>query len=234
MNRRFGRLVRLGAFAALMLSASTLQAITFSLENCVSCFGATFQIEATQSAAQVATNLWNVALKFDLSGVNSSDVTNLSAIAIQVAGGNGIENFPASYSLTHSVLGNLTTGGNAGMWTLYQNAGVSNASNCDGNGDSQGFLCLEYANATGSPLKTGVPGLYTWQLNDIDLVAGVTPGLAAGVIPIRGNWDPANGRLLSDVATVPEGFAGELPILLSGLLSLIVWRKRGSFRALIG
>jgi hypothetical protein len=218
-----------------MLSASTLQAITFNLQNCASCYGAVFEVTATQSAAQVLGNFWHIAWTMDLSAVNSANVTNLSAIAIQVAGGSGVENFPetpinpTSYSLTKVGPGGgvITHDG----WTLYKDAGVSSAANCDASGNPQGFLCLAYADATGSPLKTG--GVYIWEF-DIDLVNGVTPGLAAGVIPIRGNWDPANGKLLSDVARVPEGVAGELPILLSGLVSLIIWRKRASFRALVG
>ena len=55
-------------------------------------------------------------------------------------------------------------------------------------------------------LSTG--SVYTWAF-DIDLIAGVKPGLDAGVIALGGNFDPANGRILSDdarapVQTVPE------------------------------
>ena len=179
--------------------------------TCGSCFGGIYTVDAALLDCNVGgLERWQIAYTLDLRGVNEPGVSFVSQIAIKVVEGD--------LALNRYALVDNPTNQN---WNV-QTGQLSN-NGCTGSGS--GWLCLAYAgpNAT-SNMLTGTPGsVYTWRFT-ID----INPGTLASVGSIKANFDPANGKLLSEKIQVPEGVSGELPLLLSGLGFLAFWSRRYS------
>jgi hypothetical protein len=163
--------------------------------NCGSCFGGTYTLDAYKVSAADGTETWRYTYTLYTQGVTGKDMGYVGSIAAKVT----------SSMISVTTVAKPTSGG----WTTPLAGGLDN-SGCNGSG--AGWVCIAWKE--GNQLLTGAaaPASYSWVF-DVKMKAGTFLEFAS----VKANFDPANGKILSETISVPEGAAWELPMLLSGL-----------------
>lgn len=181
------------------LSASTLG------PDCASCFGGVYTVSSSLKAtsADGTRQTYRVTYELDLSGYNGpSTVDYIGSIALKGVSGPNLYS-AATFSAPTS-----------GVWK--QTYGNANSGGCDGSGG--GWVCLAYV--SGDKLELGTSTKYAWVV-DLEVKTGTL--MVQG--SVQANFDPATGVLMSEKIGMPEGVAGELPLLLVSLTAFGIRRK---------
>jgi hypothetical protein len=211
-------------FSSISLLCAPVSAGTVG-PNCTNCFGGVYTLNAVQlaTAAPAGFQNWRLSVGLDFTGDQVPASTNryISAIGIHVASGLGnLDNFSTV---------SLPTSGN---W----NDGILGVTGCDDG--ITGWTCLQYN--SGNQILIDAHSTYSWvfdvavrngtmELDDSTLY--VNFNRVGQPLSLAGSmWESVS---LRPSTAVPEGTATELPILLSGLGLLIVWRKCRSLRPVI-
>ena len=188
----------------MILGALTLSAGTIG-PSCGSCFGGIYTLSGVMTASDATTETWQFTYELDTTGYNGGgNVSYVGSIAAKVT----------SSLISASTVSNPTTGG----WTsLAPNTNVNNAG-CDGSG--AGWVCIAWTSGS----KMGVAGSggdYKWVFS-----VTMAKGSLLDIGSIQANYDPANGKIMSEKIATPEGSAGELPIAISCLGLWMLWHQR--------
>ena len=199
------RSVLVTVLALLVLGATGLNAGTIG-PVCGSCFGGTYSLELSNGVIGPTTEAWDVTysiLSFDetLYPGGSFGADYISALAAKV-----------SSSVMSVASLSTPTGFNAPVAQSYNNG----SGGCTGP-STTGAVCIDGGNI----LLAGLSSPVSWSYR-----VTIPLGSLVSDPSIKANFDPSRGQLLSEKITVPEGAAGELPIFLSGLGVILLWRKR--------
>jgi hypothetical protein len=164
--------------------------------NCSTCFGGTYTLDRNFVGSTATTETWQFTYTLDTRNVNINNVTYVGSIAAKV-----------SSSLDSTLTDVKPTGG---VWTNpAANTNISN-SGCDGSGS--GWVCIAWNSGTQLLTGAAAPAPYSWVFE-----VTANTGAFLSEASIQANFDPANGKILSESIHVPEGMPYELPVLLSGL-----------------
>lgn len=189
---------------AVLLSSTGLSAATIG-PDCDSCFGGVYSLSAGLLSTVGTQETWRVTYDLDLTGYDGpAEATFVSALAAKVTSG------PNLYSWNTVIPGGTPTGG-----TWVDAVGNLNSGGCGGSGG--GWVCLQWT--SGTQLLVG--SAYEWVF-DVTIKAGTLMDVAS----VQANFDPPTGLLMSEKVAVPEGGAVELPMLLTGLGLLLLWRRK--------
>jgi hypothetical protein len=186
--------------------------------DCSSCFGGIYSVDGVlQSTNDAAdTETWRVTYSLDLSGYTGTSTHFVRSLAAQVVSASSFVSASNVFAPT------------SGTWTMGSGnvSNVTSSSNgCSGN-TSNGWVCLAYS--SGDRLVVDTETVYSWVFD-----VTVREGSWRDLVNIQANFDPPTGRFMSETVRVPEGAAGELPILLSGVVFLLLWSKRAWVRRII-
>ncbi len=196
-----------GAILAMTASAATIG------PSCGSCFGGTYSLDGFMVSSAAGLETWQYTYTLFTQNVNISGVSYVGSIAAKVTTG----------LVSAATLSGPNVGG---VWTSPAlNTNVNNAG-CDGNGN--GWVCIRWLG--GAQMLTGASapaGGYSWVF---DVVMGA--GTSIDAASIKTNFDPANGKILSETINVAEGGAPiELPLITVGLGAWMFWKDRSNRRA---
>jgi len=203
MKKLFMTLVIALAVVVLAPAAKADTVVTLLNFNCGgNCPLASYTVTITPTGGSNYTVKLEIAI---ISGI-SSDTDQITSVNTKFT-----SDLTGVASSTLSLADSINIG--AVTWTTSE----SNISNADCATAGQGFVCSQ-ASGTGLPISAGTT--YTWVWN-VTLAAGATINSA---IHIGANYDPANGRIVSQEVSVPE--PGTIALLGAGLLGLAALRRR--------
>jgi hypothetical protein len=184
--------------------------------SCGSCFGGTYSLNGYLVSSNGSVDVWQYTYTLMTQGVTGSGISYVGSLAAKV---------------TTDLISVVTVG--SPDFTGWSNPALNtnvNNSGCDGSGN--GWICIAWQ-PLGAQVLTGASAAssYSWTFQ-----ATMKTGTNLADASIQANFDPANGKILSETVHVPEGGAAiELAAMLSGLgLLRFVQarsRRRMTFRA---
>ena len=179
--------------------------------SCGSCFGGTYSLNGSLLNSNGGNETWRFTYTLQTQSVGTSNVSYISSIAAKVT----------SDVISASTVSNPT----GGTWSNPKIDTGLNNSGCSGSGS--GWVCIAWS--SGSRLLTGstAAASYSWVF-DVTMASGSLLADAS----IKANFDPANGKILSEKISVPEGgLPLEFPLLLSGVGGWMFYSRRRSSKA---
>ena len=201
--KKFLIVMAVAALASVTLSAGTIQGAD-CLNN--SCFGGIYTLDATYVSGTATTEMWRIEYKLDTRGIAESGVSYIGSIAAKVT---------SDKNAVATTVINPTSGG----WSAPV-PGNLNSNGCGGKG--AGWFCIAWAGPANQLLTgAGADPSYSWVFN-VQMKAGSFLNTAS----IKANFDPAEGKLMSENINVPEGSSPELPMVLSALGLWMFGRNR--------